>query len=74
MRLSALAIRTAKPREKAYKLGDGHGLYLLVKPSGTRLWRMSYAHMGRRSQSHLSCFAEGDGCGHKRRMSGQYGS
>lgn len=46
MRLSALAIRNAKTREKAYKLGDGHGLYLLVKPSGTRLWRMNYAHMG----------------------------
>lgn len=26
MRLSALAIRNAKTREKAYKLGDGHGL------------------------------------------------
>ena len=47
MRLSALAIRNAKPRETQYKLGDGHGLYLLVKPSGTRLWRMNYAYMGR---------------------------
>lgn len=44
MRLSALAIRNAKTREKAYKLGDGHGLYLLVKSSGTRLWRMNYIH------------------------------
>ena len=47
MRLSALAIRNAKTREKAYKLGDGHGLYLLIRPSGTRLWRMNYTHMGR---------------------------
>ncbi|MFD0850539.1 tyrosine-type recombinase/integrase [Sphingosinicella xenopeptidilytica] len=47
MRLSALAIRNAKPRDTPYKLGDGHGLYLLVKPSGTRLWRMNYAYMGR---------------------------
>ena len=47
MRLSALAIRNAKPRDTPYMLGDGHGLYLLVKPSGTRLWRMNYAYMGR---------------------------
>jgi len=49
MRLSALAVRNAKLREKPYKLGDGGGLYLLVKPSGTRLWRMNYAHMGRQN-------------------------
>lgn len=49
MRLSALAIRNAKSREKPYKLGDGGGLYLLVKPSGTRLWRMNYAYMGRQN-------------------------
>ena len=29
MSLTDLAIRNAKPREKAYKLGDGRGLYLL---------------------------------------------
>lgn len=49
MRLSALAVRNAKPGEKPYKLGDGGGLYLLVKPSGTRLWRMNYAYMGRQN-------------------------
>jgi hypothetical protein len=47
MRLSALAIRNAKPRETPYKLGDGGGLYLLIKPNSTRLWRMNYAYMGR---------------------------
>ncbi|BBE35304.1 tyrosine-type recombinase/integrase [Sphingosinicella microcystinivorans] len=47
MRLSALAIRNAKPRETPYKLGDGGGLYLLIKPNSTRLWRLNYAYMGR---------------------------
>ena len=47
MRLSALAIRNAKPRETPYKLGDGGGLYLLIKPNSARLWRMNYAYMGR---------------------------
>lgn len=32
----------AKPREKDYKLFDGKGLYLLVKPSGVKTWRMKY--------------------------------
>jgi hypothetical protein len=31
MSLTETAIRNAKPREKAYKLGDGRGLYLLVE-------------------------------------------
>jgi integrase len=28
--------------QKLLKLFDGHGLYLLVNPSGTKLWRMAY--------------------------------
>jgi len=40
MSLSDLVIRNAKAREKAYKLGDGRGLYLLVEPNGAKLWRL----------------------------------
>lgn len=40
--LSVAAIANAKPREKSYKLSDRDGLYLLVKPSGARYWRMNY--------------------------------
>ncbi|WPP46630.1 tyrosine-type recombinase/integrase [Pseudomonas sp. AN-1] len=32
----------AKPRDKEYKLFDGQGLYLLVKPSGVKSWRFKY--------------------------------
>lgn len=32
----------ARPREKDYKLFDGQGLYLLVKPSGVKTWRLKY--------------------------------
>jgi integrase len=42
MALTDIAIRNAKPRERAYKLADGGGLYLLVTPAGGRLWRMKY--------------------------------
>ena len=30
------------PCEKPRKYADGDGLYLLVKPSGVKLWRMKY--------------------------------
>jgi Arm DNA-binding domain len=40
MRLTDTAIRNAKPKGKSYKLADGFGLYLLVNPTGSRLWRM----------------------------------
>lgn len=45
--LTDTAIRNLKPSQKACKLFDGGGLYLLVKPSGTRLWRMKYRIDGR---------------------------
>ncbi|MFK4872662.1 tyrosine-type recombinase/integrase [Novosphingobium sp. ZW T3_23] len=40
--LSSTAVDRARPREKAYKLSDRDGLYLLVKPSGARYWRMNF--------------------------------
>jgi len=42
MPLSAIAATKAKPRDKAYKLTDERGLYLLVSPKGGRYWRMNY--------------------------------
>ena len=42
MPLTDTAIRAAKPRKKLVKLSDGGGLYLLIQPHGTKLWRMGY--------------------------------
>ena len=39
--------KAAKPREKLYKLSDGHGLHLAVTPAGGKLWRMAYRVDGR---------------------------
>lgn len=38
--LTDTQIRTAKPKDKPYKLSDGGGLYLEVTPGGAKLWRM----------------------------------
>lgn len=42
MALSDTACRSAKGRDSEYKLSDGGGLYLLVKPNGARLWNQAY--------------------------------
>ena len=40
--LNDTKVRNAKPREKSYKLFDERGLFLLVMPTGGRLWRLKY--------------------------------
>lgn len=40
--LTDLKCSAASPREKEYKLFDGQGLYLLVKPTGVKSWRLKY--------------------------------
>lgn len=40
--LSDSACRSAKPTDRAYKLFDGDGRYLLVQPNGRKGWRLRY--------------------------------
>ena len=47
MALSEFTISKAKPQEKAYKLADGGGLFLLVKTNGSKLWRQKYRYLGK---------------------------
>ncbi len=47
MKLTAKAIETAKPRDKSYKMFDGGGLYLEVKPPNSKLWRLKYRFLGK---------------------------
>jgi integrase len=44
--LNESRIRAAKPAEKPYKLFDERGLFMLVTPTGGRLWRFRYRHGG----------------------------
>lgn len=46
--LSDLQISKAKPKLQDYKLGDGRGLYLLVRKTGGKLWRYDYRMGGKR--------------------------
>jgi len=44
--LTDTKVRTTKPTEKPQKLFDGGGLFLLVTPTGGRLWRFKYRFGG----------------------------
>jgi hypothetical protein len=48
MPLTALGVKSAKPQDKPYKLLDEKGLYLLVTPSGSKLWRFDYRFADKR--------------------------
>ena len=56
MSLSQFAITKAAATSKPFKLTDGFGLHLLVKPSGSKLWRFRYRFAGRENMLALGTF------------------
>ena len=58
MALNHIQITNAKPRDKAYKVADSDGLYLVVQPNGTKLWRMNYRHFGRQKTLYFGAWPE----------------
>jgi hypothetical protein len=42
--------RAAKPKEKDYTINDGGGLFLLVKPNGSKSWQFVFTYQGRRKK------------------------
>jgi integrase len=58
MELTDVRIRAAKPQEKPYKLRDGKGLVLLIKPNGSRLWRLRYEFDGVEKGLSLGAYPE----------------
>ena len=58
MALTDVAIRNAKPAEKPYKLGDALGLFLLVQPTGGKLWRLKYRIDGKEKKLGIGTYPE----------------
>jgi integrase len=58
MPLTEAAIKAAKPREKPFKLADARGLFLLVNPSGSKLWRLKYRSAGKEQLLALGAYPE----------------
>jgi len=58
--LNDTLIRSAKPRERDYKLSDFDGLYLLVCSNGSKLWRFAYRFDGKQKQIELGAYPQSD--------------
>ena len=58
MALNDIAIRTAKPKEKSYKLSDGGGLYIEISPSGGKWWRYKYRFGGKEKRISLGTYPD----------------
>jgi len=56
--LTDKALKALKPKEKPYKVTDGLGLYLLVQPSGSRLWRFKYRYGGKEKLGAIGAYPE----------------
>lgn len=58
MALTDTTIRQAKPASRDYKIFDGGGLFLLVRPSGGKLWRFRYRHLGKEQLISLGAYPD----------------
>lgn len=58
MPLTDIAIRNAKPREKAYKVADGKGLFIWIQPNGSKWWRYAYRFDGKQKTLALGIYPE----------------
>ncbi|WP_394730603.1 tyrosine-type recombinase/integrase [Altererythrobacter sp. GH1-8] len=58
MVLTDLQIKQAAPRERDWKLSDSGGLYLLVRPNGSKLWRLKYRQHGREKKLSFGRYPE----------------
>ena len=56
MSLTDAKIRTLKPSDKPFKVSDSHGLYLRVKPGGSRHWYLKYRISGKESRIALGTY------------------
>lgn len=58
MPLTDAKVRTAKSKEKPYKLTDERGMYLYIAPGGGKLWRFNYAFDGKQKTLALGPYPE----------------
>lgn len=56
--LSDAKVRTAKPAANRYKLSDGGGLFLLIQPTGSKLWRWKFRLDGKENLFAIGAYPE----------------
>jgi integrase len=72
MAVTDAAIRTAKPKEKPYRLYDAQGLYLEVSPRGGKWWRFKYRYGGKEKRVSLGVYPEVPLTGRKDKATGRW--
>ena len=58
MALTEIQLKNAEIRTKPYKLADGGGLFLLIKPNGGKYWRYKYRVHGKEKILALGVYPE----------------
>jgi integrase len=58
MSLTDTQCKSAKPKVKAYKLGDSQGLYLHVMPNGAKYWRWRYRFFNKQKLLAIGVYPE----------------
>lgn len=58
MKLTDTACKNAKQKAKQYKRFDGGGLYLLVRPNGSKLWQIKYRYLGTEKTLSIGSYPE----------------
>lgn len=57
-KLTDTALRSARGRDRPYKMFDGGGMYLLVNPDGSRYWRLKYRFNGKEKLLSLGVYPD----------------
>ncbi len=58
--LTDRAVKSLKPKDKQYKKADGGGLYLLIKPNASKLWRYDFSYLSKRYTLSIGSYPEID--------------
>ena len=58
MALTDIKCKSASARDKPYKLSDGTGMYLEVRPNGSKYWRVKYRFVGKEKLLALGVYPE----------------
>jgi integrase len=56
MPLTDTQIRNAKPKARPVKISDGGGLFLMVTPQASKLWRLAYRYAGKQKTLALGAY------------------
>ena len=57
-KLTDTLVKSTKPKDAPYKLSDGGGLYLLVKPNGGKYWHLAYRYNEKQKLLSLGVYPE----------------